>query len=196
MDSLCPPDIPNPYTCDDQGISAQCSDLYDSGLGCQWIDITHLPTLPGYSPNTEYLVSVTINPNRTIPEANYSNNQAVVKFRISDLAVKATNAWDLPVGADPISQAAYSAHSRGDPLSSIYRKFGVKNKAGQDLYLVGMQHPERLTSLDKLIGGPQALEEFGGRVVPGAAGAASGYSDGVVKTKRQFGSCEKNGRAV
>lgn len=31
------------YTCQNMGISAQCGDIYDIGLPCQWIDITGLP---------------------------------------------------------------------------------------------------------------------------------------------------------
>ncbi|KXS10632.1 hypothetical protein M427DRAFT_36873 [Gonapodya prolifera JEL478] len=184
MDSLCPPGVANPYDCNDQGIHAQCADLYDAGLGCQWIDITHLPTLPGYSPNTEYLISVILNPEKAIPETDYSNNRAVVKFKISQLAVKATNAWDLPVGADPVSQAAFAAHSRNDPIGSLSRKFGVVNKNGDDLYLMKLHHEERISSLGQLNSGSPTDLDLGG--LAGRVGVASrgGGSNGVVRGKR------------
>jgi len=31
------------YTCGNMGISAQCGDIYSSGLSCQWVDITDVP---------------------------------------------------------------------------------------------------------------------------------------------------------
>lgn len=31
------------YTCDNMGISANCGDIYDSTLPCQWIDVTNVP---------------------------------------------------------------------------------------------------------------------------------------------------------
>ena len=42
MDLQCPGGMAK-YSCLDMGISAQCADIYASGLPCQWIDITDVP---------------------------------------------------------------------------------------------------------------------------------------------------------
>ena len=57
------------YTCTNQGISAGCSDLYGSNLGCQYLDITGIPS-------GTYTLRVTIDPFDRIVELSESNNVA------------------------------------------------------------------------------------------------------------------------
>ncbi len=64
------------YTCDEQGIQAGWSDIYDGGLPGQWIDITNVA--PG-----DYRLEVTINPEHIIDEADYTNNTTNVPVRIT-----------------------------------------------------------------------------------------------------------------
>jgi len=63
-------DCPAPrYTCTDQGVSAGCSDLYASTLGCQYLDVTGVP--PG-----RYTLRVTMDPFDRIAELDEANNVA------------------------------------------------------------------------------------------------------------------------
>src|SRR6185436_6914148 len=57
------------YTCTNQGISAGCSDLYGANLGCQYLDITDVPS-------GNYVLRVTIDPFGRISELSESNNVA------------------------------------------------------------------------------------------------------------------------
>jgi hypothetical protein len=53
--------------CNFQGISAGWADIYHSGLDCQWVDVTGVPS-------GRYVLEVEINPARVIQEHNYGNN--------------------------------------------------------------------------------------------------------------------------
>lgn len=55
------------YTCDNQGIQAGWSDIYDSGLPGQWVEIDGLSA-------GNYQLEITMNPGRVIAEGDYSNN--------------------------------------------------------------------------------------------------------------------------
>lgn len=63
------------YHCGFQGISAGWSDIYGAGLDCQWVDITDVP-------EGDYVLVITINTDRTLPEANYDNNSATIPVHI------------------------------------------------------------------------------------------------------------------
>lgn len=63
------------FTCDYQGIQAGWSDIYDSGLEGQWIDITGV--LPG-----DYVLEVTVNPDRLLIEGDYLNNTTTIPVSI------------------------------------------------------------------------------------------------------------------
>jgi Lysyl oxidase len=56
------------YTCLNQGISRGWADSYSRGLPCQWIDITDIPS-------GDYTLRVTVNPDHTLPESDYTNNE-------------------------------------------------------------------------------------------------------------------------
>lgn len=57
------------YHCNNQGIQAGWSDIYDAGLPGQWIEITGVP--PG-----TYTLVITMNPDQLITETDYTNNSA------------------------------------------------------------------------------------------------------------------------
>jgi hypothetical protein len=57
------------YTCANQGISAGCSDLYGSNLGCQYLDVTGIPS-------GTYTLRVTLDPFDRIAELSEGNNVA------------------------------------------------------------------------------------------------------------------------
>ena len=67
---------PAKYTCSYQGISVGWQDIYGSYLDCQWLDVTDFA--PG-----NYLLRVTINPQRILAESNYENNSATVPVTIT-----------------------------------------------------------------------------------------------------------------
>jgi lysyl oxidase len=56
------------YTCLNQGISSGWADSYTRGLPCQWIDITDIPS-------GRYTLRVTVNPDHTLAESDYTNNE-------------------------------------------------------------------------------------------------------------------------
>jgi hypothetical protein len=55
------------FTCEFQGLTAGCEDTYSKFLGCQYIDVTGLPS-------GEYTVRVTVDPDARIPESDETNN--------------------------------------------------------------------------------------------------------------------------
>lgn len=80
MDLSCPSGIPAKYGCSNMGITAGCGDIYSSGLDCQWIDITDVPT-------GDYILAAKVNWDQSPDalgrrESNYLNNWAQVCIRI------------------------------------------------------------------------------------------------------------------
>jgi hypothetical protein len=71
------------YTCADQGISVGWADIYGNGLPCQYLDVTDVP--PG-----TYTLEVTVNPERIIPELDYSNNTSRVTVMINGVSTDPT----------------------------------------------------------------------------------------------------------
>jgi hypothetical protein len=67
----------NNYHCGFQGISAGWSDVYGSYLDCQWVDITGVDA-------GDYVLAITINSDRTLPEANYDNNTVTIQVNIPE----------------------------------------------------------------------------------------------------------------
>lgn len=59
------------YDCDHQGIQAGWSDIYDSGLPGQWVEIDGLPA-------GNYQLEITMNPSHVIVEGDYTNNTTVI----------------------------------------------------------------------------------------------------------------------
>lgn len=66
---------PRQYNCGFQGISQGWSDIYSSGLDCQWVDITGVP-------GGTYILEVHVNPERIFEELNYENNITQVEVVI------------------------------------------------------------------------------------------------------------------
>lgn len=65
------------FSCSFQGITAGCSDLYQKGLPCQYVDISDAPL-----PDGVYRLRVTLDPENSLPESDESNNVAEVAFSI------------------------------------------------------------------------------------------------------------------
>ena len=63
------------YNCSFQGIQKGWSDIYYSGLPCQWVDIT------GVAPG-DYNLEITLNFEHLLAESDYTNNQAVFPVHI------------------------------------------------------------------------------------------------------------------
>lgn len=69
------------FNCSNQGITAGCGDIYNSGLSCQWVDITNVPA-------GIYTLVVRVNWDRSPDaaghsETNYLNNWAQVCLQIT-----------------------------------------------------------------------------------------------------------------
>ncbi|HEX2484288.1 MAG TPA: lysyl oxidase family protein, partial [Myxococcota bacterium] len=77
IDSSCDVGIPSYVSCDFQGLSAGCSDLYDVSLGCQYIEVTGLP-------DGEYTLRITVDPLGEITESNETNNAALFAVTLGD----------------------------------------------------------------------------------------------------------------
>jgi hypothetical protein len=76
------------FHCGFQGLTRGWADIYDSGLDCQWVDITDVP-------DGDYLLRISINPDRVIEESNYDNNTVEVPVTIAE-----------PGPVDPLSACA------------------------------------------------------------------------------------------
>jgi hypothetical protein len=63
------------YTCTNQGISKNCFDIYSSTLGCQYLDITGVPS-------GNYTLRVSVDPFQRIAELSESNNVATLPVTI------------------------------------------------------------------------------------------------------------------
>jgi hypothetical protein len=68
---------PPRYSCGFQGISAGWTDIYGAGIDCQWVDITEVAA-------GDYVLRININPDRVLPEADYSNNSIEVPVTIGE----------------------------------------------------------------------------------------------------------------
>lgn len=65
------------YTCENQGITAGCADVYPAGIQCQYVDITDARLASG-----TYTLRVTIDPQGEIPEGDETNNVAEVPVQV------------------------------------------------------------------------------------------------------------------
>ncbi|WP_437877817.1 lysyl oxidase family protein [Sorangium sp. So ce513] len=65
------------YHCGFQGIQRGWSDVYHASLDCQWVDITGVAA-------GDYLLRISINHDRTLPESNYDNNTVEIPVTIPE----------------------------------------------------------------------------------------------------------------
>jgi Lysyl oxidase len=87
------------FHCGFQGLQRGWADIYDSSLDCQWVDITDVP-------DGNYLLRISINPDRVIEESNYDNNTVELPVSIAP-----------PPPVDPLSPCAA-------PLLGLQRECG------------------------------------------------------------------------
>lgn len=75
------PDAPQEYnyTCRRQGITRGWADTYGPGLDCQWIDVTD-------TPYGEYDLTVEVNPERILPELDYTDDITSVRVSVPNPA--------------------------------------------------------------------------------------------------------------
>ncbi|XP_045506497.1 lysyl oxidase homolog 2B-like [Colias croceus] len=79
-DNTCLPGVEKKYSClnyGDQGVSVNCSDIYQYNIDCQWVDVTDVE--PG-----DYTFKVAVNPHARIAEQSYHNNAASCVLRLTD----------------------------------------------------------------------------------------------------------------
>ncbi|XP_028158080.1 lysyl oxidase homolog 2 [Ostrinia furnacalis] len=79
-DNTCMPGVEKKYSCKnygDQGVSVNCSDVYQYTIDCQWVDVTDV--VPG-----DYTFKVAVNPHARVAEQQYHNNAATCKLRLTD----------------------------------------------------------------------------------------------------------------
>jgi hypothetical protein len=68
-------------SCDFQGLSAGCTDVYDVSLGCQYIEVTGLP-------DGAYTLRVTVDPRGEVDESNEANNAALFDVVLGDASTE------------------------------------------------------------------------------------------------------------
>jgi hypothetical protein len=88
LDSIC---ANAKFTCTNQGLTAGCADVYGSGLGCQYIDITGVPS-------GNYTLRVRVDPFNRIPELNESNNVTDVPVTIDRGSGTCGSPFFVPAG--------------------------------------------------------------------------------------------------
>ncbi|XP_045490332.1 lysyl oxidase homolog 2B [Pieris rapae] len=79
-DNTCLPGIEKKYSClnyGDQGVSVNCSDIYQYNIDCQWVDVTDV--VPG-----DYTFKVTVNPHARVAEQSFHNNAASCFLRLTE----------------------------------------------------------------------------------------------------------------
>ncbi|XP_049880700.1 lysyl oxidase homolog 2 [Pectinophora gossypiella] len=79
-DNTCLPGVDRKYNCKnygDQGISVNCSDVYQYNIDCQWVDVTDVPL-------GEYTFKVAVNPHARVAEQRFDNNAARCRLQLSD----------------------------------------------------------------------------------------------------------------
>ena len=112
-----PPAPPVRYNCDNQGIQSGWADVYSSGLPCQYIDITEVPA-------GDYVLRLTINPDRLLVEERYDNNTILVPVNIPPTNCPSPPANDafanaLPVTGQPFTISEFNncaTRESGEPL--------------------------------------------------------------------------------
>lgn len=80
-DNTCLPGIEKKYSCKnygDQGVSVNCSDIYQYNIDCQWVDVTDVQ--PG-----DYKFKVAINPHARVAEQTFHNNAASCQLRLTEI---------------------------------------------------------------------------------------------------------------
>ncbi|CAH0721254.1 unnamed protein product, partial [Brenthis ino] len=79
-DNTCLSGVDKKYSCKnygDQGVSVNCSDIYQYNIDCQWVDVTDVA--PG-----DYTFKVAVNPHARVAEQNYHNNAASCVLRLTE----------------------------------------------------------------------------------------------------------------
>jgi len=97
------------YDCDDQGIQRGWSDVYQSNLDCQWIDVTG-------APNGPYVIDVTVNAERSLVESNYENNSVSAPTVLTDIPGVAHRPDGVVVPGQPLLVGREQGGTGGEQL--------------------------------------------------------------------------------
>ena len=89
LDSECPT---LHYSCNFQGLTAGCADVYTPSTPCQYIDITDAALPAG-----TYTLRVMIDPENTIAEADESNNVTTASFQLGAVSTPTPNVTPQPL---------------------------------------------------------------------------------------------------
>ncbi|CAH2096876.1 unnamed protein product [Euphydryas editha] len=79
-DNTCLSGVERKFSCKnygDQGVSVNCSDVYQYNIDCQWVDVTDV--VPG-----DYTFKVAINPHARVAEKSFHNNAASCDLRLTE----------------------------------------------------------------------------------------------------------------
>ena len=82
------------FTCTYQGLTVGCADLYESSLGCQYLDITDIPA-------GEYTLRIRVDPQSRIAEVREDNNVVTVPVTITGDACN--NVQDIAPGGGTVT---------------------------------------------------------------------------------------------
>jgi CDP-diacylglycerol---glycerol-3-phosphate 3-phosphatidyltransferase len=97
------------HTCEDQGLTAHCSDEYPYYLGCQYIDATDVP-------DGDYRVRVTVDPLDQIPEADETNNVIVTDTIVISRVPPTEHTLD---GGGLVLKAAHVLRVKADSVDKL-----------------------------------------------------------------------------
>jgi subtilisin-like proprotein convertase family protein len=118
------------YSCSYQGITAGCSDVYEIGLPCQYIDITE-----ALAPDGDYTLRISIDPDGYFHESNETNNTIEVPIRLGATERQCTEyqSTDVPKTiVDDISVSSTVEIPDLGPVTSIrLRMAGTHDDVGQ-----------------------------------------------------------------
>lgn len=93
---------PSPrYHCGFQGLSRGWADTYGASLDCQWVDVTDVA-------DGAYLLRISVNPERILPESDYDNNVVEVPVTVTDAPADPLASCSVPGSTLPFRECGWS----------------------------------------------------------------------------------------
>jgi hypothetical protein len=89
------------YHCGFQGLQRGWADTYGASLDCQWVDVTDVA-------DGEYLLRISVNPDRILPESNYDNNVVEVAVTVSDAPIDPLSICASPASTLPFRECGWA----------------------------------------------------------------------------------------
>ena len=138
------------YNCGNQGISAQCGDIYHAYLDCQWFDITDLPA-------GQYTFAMKVNWDQS-PDAlgryepDYVNNWAQVCVNLTRDPITNLASFTVIADCQPYTDCAGTLYGDAQPdcagdcngtrITGDYNQDTLRNLVDLDLYLDAALAPD------------------------------------------------------